>query len=119
MVGRGDFGNVKWCDHSGNTDADATDQSRHDERINIPRQPGPQGGDKIENTDAEQGPFASKTLGGPPPDQRSNDGAIERRSHGDPVDCGAEAPECLYLLFRARNNDSVESKEKSCECRGE
>ena len=74
---------------------------------------------QIKNANPQQRGFASEAVSRPAAEQRTNDGAVKGRSHGNAVQSRTQTPKRLNCFLRAGNNHRVEAEKKSGERRRE
>ena len=79
---------------------------------NIYRQARPDCADKVKDADPQQCGFAPEAVSRPAADERTDDGAVEGGSHGNPVESGTEPPKRLNGFFRAGDDDRVKAEEE-------
>ena len=90
-----------------------------DEKRNICRQARSDCADKVKDADPQQRGFASESVSGPAADERTDDGAVEGGSHGNPVEAGTQPPKRLNCFFRAGDDDRVKAEKESGERGGQ
>ena len=102
VFGRRNFRDVKRGYYGGDADAQTADDTRGDEQRDICRQAGPDCTDKVKDADPQQRGFASESVSRPAADERTDDGAVEGGSHGNPVEAGTQTPKATELFFPRR-----------------
>jgi hypothetical protein len=115
LLGRRNLRDVERRNDGRDPDAEPTDESRDDERIDVLRQSRPHRGHEVEDPDPEQRRAAAEPVGRPAPDHRPDHRAVEGRRHRDAVQTRAQVPERLDRLLGSGNDDRVESEQKPCQ----